>query len=389
MATSYWLDRSSDHKAKTFDILIVGGGITGASTAFWLKKEDPNLKIAILEKSRLAFGASGRNAGFITCGSVEHFNRMVSKHGEAQALEIWKFAETNMSLLKEHIIENEKSLEFEQRGAYSLAAESAEFNELKSVAQLMNRLNIGNEVLGSDQVEKRLGAFGFEGGIRYLKDGAINPYKLVKKIFDKSGCEFFDQTEVFAIESSTAGDRIVKTDNGVFHASIVVLCTNGYSGNLSSYFKDKIYPTRGQIMMVEPVEPFMDGPCYANFYLDYFRQLADGSLLIGGFRQLEKETEVGYSDHITDVIQSALHDFVQKHLPRFKDKKITHRWAGIMGFSQDGEPMIGALPEDNQVFFCGGFTGHGIGLAFHSGKCLSDLIFGHPIPEWISARRFP
>ncbi len=112
-----------------------------------------------------------------------------------------------------------------------------------------------------------------------------------------------------------------------------------------------------------------------------------GSLLIGGFRQLEKETEVGYSDHVTDVIQNALHDFVKTHLPLYKDKKVTHRWAGIMGFSKDGEPMVGSLPNDSQVFFAGGYTGHGIGLAFNTCKKLVDSIYGREIPKWLSARR--
>ena len=142
------------------------------------------------------------------------------------------------------------------------------------------------------------------------------------------------------------------------------------------------------MLLLEPVEPFMAGPCYANSYLDYFRQLPNGSLLIGGFRQLEKETEVGYSDHITPVIQQALHDFVEKHLPQYKGKKVTHRWAGIMGFSQDGEPLVGALPEDSQVFFCGGYTGHGLGMSFHVGQKLAGMIFDKPIPDWLSSRRF-
>jgi glycine/D-amino acid oxidase-like deaminating enzyme len=132
----------------------------------------------------------------------------------------------------------------------------------------------------------------------------------------------------------------------------------------------------------------MEGACYANFVLDYFRQLEDGRVLIGGFRQIEKDTEVGYSDHTTDAIQNALYEFLQKYIPRLEGKKITHRWSGIMGFAADGQPMVGSLPDDQQVFFTGGFTAHGLGLAFHSGKCVVDLMFGRDIPEFINAKRF-
>jgi gamma-glutamylputrescine oxidase len=75
-------------------------------------------------------------------------------------------------------------------------------------------------------------------------------------------------------------------------------------------------------------------------------------------------------------------------LPQFKNSPITHRWSGIMGFARDGEPMVGSIPDDPQIFFAGGYTAHGIGLAFHTTKCLVDLIYGRPIPEWLSARRF-
>ncbi|MGZ3691257.1 MAG: NAD(P)/FAD-dependent oxidoreductase, partial [Pseudobdellovibrio sp.] len=361
----------------------------GLSTAFWLNKEDPSLKIAIVEKNRVGFGASGRNAGFITCGSVEHFNRLISKHGLKEAVEIWKFAEMNLKLLQEHVIQdNGSKIEFAKRGAYSLAAQDNEFKELQNVAKTMTELDIPVEIYSSSEVEKNVGATNFVGGIKYLDDAETNPFLLLELMQTKIKADVFEMTEAHGYEQTSEGTRLLKTDNGDFECSMIIYCLNGYSPVAHPYFADKIYPTRAQILMMEKAPPFMDGPCYANFYLDYFRQMPNGSLLIGGFRQLEKATEVGYSDHITDVIQNALHDFVKTHLPSLKDKKVSHRWSGVMGFSRDGQPMIGALPEDNQVYFAGGYTGHGIGLAFHTGKCLTDLIFGRDVPNWLSARRF-
>lgn len=389
MSTSYWLDRSPNKEKKIYDIVIVGAGISGLSTAFWLNQEDPSLKIAIVEKSRMTFGASGRNAGFITCGSVEHFNRMIGKHGLNQALDIWKFSQKNLNLLEEKIIQDDaKSLEFEKNGAFSLAAQENEYNELKEVSKLMGTLDIKTEIYNEKGIEDSVGAVNFVGGIRYLDDASINPVKLVCKIHSQVKADLFENTEAFAIESSPNGSRFLKTDNGIFEASMIVINLNGYSSTLHPYFHDKIYPTRGQCLMMESVPRFMKGPCYANFYLDYFRQIPSGELLIGGFRQVEKETETGISDHITEPIQNALHDFIKTHLPKLKNSKITHRWSGVMGFSKDGEPMVGSIPDDPQVFFSGGFTGHGIGMAFHTSKTLVDLIFGRNIPSWISARRF-
>lgn len=389
MSTSYWLDRTSKTKPKNYDVVIVGAGISGFSAAYWLKVEDPSLRIAIVEKQRVGFGATGRNAGFITCGSVEHFNRMIHKHGKDEAVAIWRFSETNLKLLEERIIAGyEVDLEFEKKGAYSLAAQEVEFTELKNVASLMTELKIPVATYSAGEIKKNLGAQNFVGGIRYLDDATVNPIKLLERLKQKVEVDIFESTEAFAVESSPEGTRLLKTDAGDFEAAMVIYALNGYSASQHSFFADKIYPTRGQILMMEAVPRFMDGPCYANFYLDYFRQLPTGQLLIGGFRQLEKETEVGYSDHITDKIQNALHQFVVEHLPQFVEARVTHRWSGIMGFAKDGQPMVGSLPNDPQVFFMGGYTAHGLGLAFHTGKCLVDLIYGREVPRWLSARRF-
>ena len=244
------------------------------------------------------------------------------------------------------------------------------------------------EVVGKSEIKKRVGAVGFVGGIKYIGDASVNPVALTKKIFSKSRTQIFENTEVSRVEAGCGDSREVYTNKGIFEAPVVVYATNGYSPNLHGFFKDKVFPTRGQILLMEPVENFMESPCYANFVLDYFRQLSTGHLLIGGFRQLEIETEVGYSDHITDLIQNSLHDFVKKYLPQFQGQKVQYRWAGIMGFSVDGQPMVGSLPEDPQVFFSCAFTAHGLGLAFQSGKSLVDVMYGRKIPDFISAKRF-
>ena len=388
MSISYWLDQSQFSKPQSYDVIIVGAGISGASTAFWLRQEDPDLKIAILEKSEVAAGATGRNAGFVTCGSVEHFNRLVERWGEDLAYQIWNYSEINLELLKKHIIPHSSALEFNDRGTFSLASTPQEFQELQQTAQLMKKRNIDVEVVKAEQIKQRLGAEGFIGGIKYLGDASINPWQLTKTILDQAQVSIFEHTEVMGIDEGINGCRSVHTNRGRFDAPVVVLAMNGYLPSIDPFFQDKVFPTRGQILTTEPVAQFMEGPCYAHFVLDYFRQLQDGRVIIGGFRQLEKETEVGYSDHISSKIQEALEQFLDRHIPSLKGKRITHRWAGIMGFSFDGQPFVGAKSDDQQIFYLGGFTAHGLGLAFHTGKCLVDMMYDREIPDFISAKRF-
>lgn len=395
MTVSYWMDRNRTRKIQS-DIVIVGGGIAGLSTAYWLNKEDPALKIAVVEKGQLGDGATGRNAGFITCGSVEHYNRLVGKHGAQEAEQIWKFSEENLNLLKKNIIQSRgQTIGFEQKGSFSLASTEHEFNELKNSAELMKSSDIRVDVLKVDEVNKRLGVSQFVGGIKYLDDASVHPLLLLNTlkeiILEQAGSnvQFYENAEVFSIESDrNSGNKLVRTKSGVFESSLVVLATNAYSSLLDKYFENKIFPTRGQILATEPVPLFMEGPCYANFVLDYFRQLPTGELIIGGFRQLQKDTELGYSDQTSDVIQSALDKFIFDHIPPARAAKITHRWTGVMGFSVDGQPLVGSLPNDPQIFIVGGFTAHGLGLAFHCAKTLVDCMFDRPIPSFLSIKRF-
>lgn len=390
MSVSYWLDRSKNHKINC-DITIIGAGIAGLSTAYWLQKYDPSLEIVIVDRGEVGTGATGRNAGFITCGSVEHFNRLVGKHGEEEAKAIWLYSEKNLEYLKEEIIQEDKeALLFEERGSFSLASTANEFSELKDSSEIMQKMGIEVEILDEQQIKKRLGALEFVGGIKYCKDASVHPIYLIQKIISRltKNIQVKENCEVYSIESYN-GIKKIKTSKLEIDSPMVIMATNGYSALMHPYFVDKIFPTRGQILATEPVPRFMEGPCYANFVLDYFRQIPTGEMIIGGFRQLQKDAEKGYSDEITPVIQDALEEFLKRHIPNVKNAKITHRWSGIMGFSVDGQPLVGSLPGDEQLFFLGGFTGHGLGLAFHSAKVLADsLMEKGTIPKFVSAKRF-
>jgi gamma-glutamylputrescine oxidase len=389
MSVSFWQDKGLKCD-DDFDFIIIGAGVAGLSSAYWLLREDCRLRVAIVEKYTIGSGATGRNAGFVTCGSVEHFNRMIQTFGTDNALEIWNFSEENLDLLKSELNVG-SSVDFCQNGSFSLASTQSELEELSKSAKLMKESKIQVESLSEKEIEKRLNITGFCGGIKYIKDAQIHPMKLLMKLKNEilklnSKTKIFENNEVFKIEGQ--GDkRIVKTSESSYQCDMVVFATNGYSELLNPYFENKILPTRGQMQITESVPQFLEGPCYANFVLDYFRQLRTGEVIIGGFRQLNKDVEKGYSDETTAIVQQALSEFLLAHMPKLKDAKITHRWSGIMGFSVDGQPLIGLLPTDNQQAFIGGFTAHGLGLSFNSAKKLVDLIYGRKIPDFINAKR--
>lgn len=389
MSVSYWQDSCSFKDNLKTEVLIIGAGLAGLSTAYWLHKKDPSLDITIIDKGDIGNGASGRNAGFITCGSTEHFSRMVSQYGENKATQLWEFTESNHNLiLNEFGSETLKeTCEYKNSGSWTLAATEHEVKVIQNTITSLQNKGVSVEWFDKDTVSKILSCEGFYGGAKYYMDGEIHPLKYLKHIclYLKNIRMLFNR-EVYRIEKRQ--DKLKISARGVkISADAVVLATNAYSSQFFDYFENKISPIRGQIIVTEPVSQFLE-PCYCSFVLDYFRQLSDGRVLIGGFRNADVEKEVGFSDEINPIIDKKLKEFLQIHFPILRDVNIDYRWSGLMGFSTDGYPMVGSLPEEPQIFFSGGFTAHGLGYTFKIGQLLSDLILEGKSPGIFSARRF-
>lgn len=388
MSVSYWQDSLGLGSGLSTDVLIIGAGLAGLSAAYWLHKKDPHLSIAIIDKGEIGAGASGRNAGFITCGSTEHFSRMTSAYGENKANKLWKFTEDNHRLLvKEFGLDLlQKRCEYKQRGSWTLAATEHEVEVIqKSVARLKEK-NVQVEWFDKDFVDKKMSCEGFYGGAKYHDDGEIHPVKFLQLLSSYfKTVPVLEHREVFGIKEKNERLLVTAQNTEVLTDSIV-LATNAYSSQLFLYFKDKITPARGQIMVTAPVPQFLE-PCYCSFVLDYFRQLTDGRVLIGGFRNADLEKEVGFSDEVNPVVQDKLEEFLQRHFPPLRDVPIDYRWSGVMGFATDGYPMVGSLPEDPRIFFTAGFTAHGLGYTFKMGQVLAELMLEGKDPGIFSGRR--
>jgi gamma-glutamylputrescine oxidase len=385
MSVSYWDNTKYGWNFDdSCDVLIIGAGLAGRSTRYWLNKLDPEIKTITVDKGHLGSGASGRNAGFITCGSTEHFSRMTSAYGEGKAEKIWKFTEYNHQLIVEEFGRKflERECEYRNLGSWTLAATE---HEIEVIGQTVNALN--DKGVNVEWREHAFdGAEGFHGGAYYKDDGEIHPVKYMRNALNASGDPIWTNEEVFSIE--TKDDcLLVRTNSHNIKAQSIVLCTNAWSSQLFPWFKDKISPMRGQIIVTEPVAPFLQ-PSYCSFVLDYFRQLVDGSVLIGGFRNADVEREVGYSDEINPRINEKLEGFLNEHFPILRNKRILHRWSGVMGFAADGYPMVGALDEDPRIFYNAGFTAHGLGFTFATGELTAKLILEGQDPGIFSGRRF-
>ena len=387
MSISYWLENKSS-STQSYDLVIIGAGIAGLSAAYWWQKKNPRDRIAIVEKNRLGFGASGRNAGFVTCGSTEHFIKLQEQFGLAKALEIWKFSEENHRLLKQEIVQEDgDSVDYKLTGSCTVAPSEIHWQKYQSVAKTMKAAGLDMIEVSPSDLEKNYGVSGFVGGLQYQGDGYIHPIKLLKKIYSRLSVDLIEGTEVFAIEKKS-DHSLIRTDQGVLTTAKLIISVNAYLPLLLQDFRSLITPGRGQILLTEPLPAFVQGPCYLTKHLCYFRQLPTGHLLIGGFRNLALADENTYADETTPVIQGALLDFVRSHFKYGGEAKVAHKWSGIMGFSKDGQMLLGNLPDHPHVHVMAGCSGHGMGLSFHAAKVLVESVTGQEIPTHLRLQRF-
>jgi gamma-glutamylputrescine oxidase len=134
----------------------------------------------------------------------------------------------------------------------------------------------------------------------------------------------------------------------------------------------KIQPTRAQMLATAPESrAFIDLPVYSHFGYRYWRQLASGEVLVGGWRDTTLETEKTDEPEPTEDVQEHLERAARSLGAR---REITHRWAGTMGFTESGLPFAGALEGMPNVHICAGFTGHGMGFAFMTAKQVVERI---------------
>jgi glycine/D-amino acid oxidase-like deaminating enzyme len=201
----------------------------------------------------------------------------------------------------------------------------------------------------------------------YEEDGELHPVRYVRGLAAAAvaaGARMHDGTRAVAVSKDE-----VRTERARVRAGAVVVCVNAYSRHLIPL---RVKPVRGQMLATAPVpQRIFERPAYANRGYRYWRQRADGSLLIGGWRDTAADEEVGEEERTTPRIQQQLDTFLSERCP---DAKVAHRWAGTMGFSHDALPYVGAL--DTGVFVNAGFTGHGMAFATATGELVADLLRG-------------
>jgi glycine/D-amino acid oxidase-like deaminating enzyme len=208
----------------------------------------------------------------------------------------------------------------------------------------------------------------FSGAILHPGDAAIQPARWVRRL---------------AAQAVAAGAEIVEHRAARLEeldAPAVVVAVDALSADLVPELGGAVTPQRGQMLVTEPLQELLfERPHYAREGYDYWQQLPDRRLVVGGKRDTSFATEVTTVEETTESIQRELDAFVVDLIGRLP--AVTHRWAGVWGETGDRLPLVGRLPTREGVWIAGGYSGHGNVLGLACGDLVARAILGESPPE--------
>ena len=376
MTVSVWQETTAPAIQVSHDAAVVGAGLVGSHLAGLLTEAGRD--VALIEARHPAAGASGRNAGMVLLGVRHSYADAVDRFGRDRARELWGLTAKNIRRMAE--LAKRFGVESEEVGASYIAADRAHALELEKSARLLERDGFAAEFVDGDPLDR-----GFVTTLLQPDDFGTQPARLSIALAEACGATLYDNDEVFDIRRDGLG-LLVRTRQRVVRCEKVVLCVNGYAGLMDPFFRPLVEPARGQVLVTEPLPRMIDtlGLVHNSCY---FRQLADGRLLIGGGRLEYEAEERTYCDEVTPAVQGVIGRFLAKHFPE-ANNGISRRWAGIHGLTPDGLPIIGRLPNEPEVYFAVGFSGYGNSMGLIAGERVMDLMLNRQEPGIFSVNRF-
>ncbi len=368
--------------SKDADIIVIGGGIIGCSAAYYLSKLGK--KVLVLEREDITKGSAGATDGVV--------GYHTKKPGHQMDLAVQSIA------MFDHLSEElGMDIEYGLRcGGMQPAEDKMQWDILSEIVEEQKKSGVDIHMISIEearQIEPQL-APDLYGALYSPTGGKVNPIRMTMAYFraaKRLGAVFQTETEVTGMLME--GNRVlgVRTDKGTYRADAVVNACGSWASFTAKMagIDMPIKPRKGQLIVTEPIGPFMDCTLQcARYNVIKFRpevirdpnvlkmgaslsieQTESGGLIIGSTREL-----VGYDrENTLEAIETILKRAV-RFFPALKDVCFIRAFAGLRPYTPDGLPIIGRVDALDGFYMAAGHEGDGIALAPITGKLLAEQI---------------
>jgi len=366
----------------------VGAGFTGLWTAYYLLREDPTLRVVVLEQETAGFGASGRNGGWASALFPASLDKVAALPGatRAGALALHTAMRASVDEVGRAAAVEGIDAHFRKGGTITLARSAAHLRSARAEVEHARTWGRGPEeidLLSEAQARARLDATSTRGATYTPDCAAIHPARLVRglaaAVGSSRGARLHEQTRVTGISPHR-----VRTPRGTVSADVVVRATEGYTPRLSGLAR-AVAPVYSLIIATEPLpdrvwddiglrerETFTD---YRNLIV-YGQRTVDGRLVFGGRGAPYHFRSAISPDFDRDPrVFASLWSTLTAMFPAVRSSRVTHAWGGVLGVPRDWCASVGLNPSTG-LAWAGGYVGDGVSTTNLAGRTLRDLILG-------------
>lgn len=370
------------------DVVIIGAGLTGLWTAWYLLATEPTMRVAIIERETVGFGASGRNGGWCSALLPMSHDRIAQRHGEAAATRMQRAMHDNVVQVVDFAVEHAgPDTDIARRGGtVDLARNPPQRARLESEVAHLHRLGFDDgdyRWMGAAEARTVCGATDVVGAMWTPHCATVHPLRLThlvaRAVLDR-GARIHEHTTVRAIR-----DRQVVTDRGIVRADVVIRATEGYTVQLPGE-RRTLLPIFSLMIATEPLDAaawsaigLAGRPTFADarHLVIYGQRTADDRIAFGGrgapyhFGSAIRP-EFDTDDRVRDLLVRSLHEL----FPATRAAAITHHWGGVLAAPRD---WTCSVRYDRATGFgtAGGYVGDGVGATHLAGRTLAALITGH------------
>lgn len=369
----------ADDLPERADVVVVGGGIAGASATYHLAAR--GVDVLLLDRGRVGAGATAAAVGVLSPPMRQPFHETVHFRGKKTAREVWAFALRSVQGLGRLLEERGETAEagLDLSGGY-VVAESHSQHPVQESHRALEEAGLPVSWLTADELRAVApGARGLLGGYRIEGGGAISPGPTtvcLARAAVEAGAAVREGTDVSDVVRRD-GRMVCTTDAGEVSCEMVVYATHVDSRRFSDFLGDEIVPIRGQGMCLEGRPPVFSGAFATHWKLNVWRNQPDGRLVLGGWRHDAWDRSYWkMRPELDEALQQSIQGWFEGTFPEAAPLQVGDRWSGIFGWTADYLPLVGPLPGRTGELVISGFSGGGLPFAFESGRVIASVVTG-------------